>query len=52
MSFTLFIAVLSRNLKLYFEPKESKVDYSKNIWKEGRRGHCKTTILLVYGLIK
>ena len=39
MSYSFFIAITWRAWKGYFAWKELKVDYSKNIWKEGNPGH-------------
>ena len=38
MSYSSFIAITRRALKAYFASKQLKVDYSKNIEKEGNRG--------------
>ena len=36
-----------RNLKPHFEQKESRADYSKNIWKEEKRGHVFVRVLVL-----
>ena len=39
-------------MKAYFAWKQLKVDYSKNIWKEGNRGHVFVCLLVGYILVK
>ena len=52
MSHSFFIAIIQRVLKAYFAWKQLKVDYSKNIWKEGNYGHGFVYLLLGYISVK
>ena len=52
ISFLFFIAITRRALKAYFAWKQSKVDYSKNIWEEENRGHSFVFLLVGYISVK
>ena len=52
MSYSFFIAITRQALKAYFAWKQLKVDYSKNIWKEGNRGHGFVCLLVGYISVK
>ena len=46
------MAIIRRVLKKYFAWKQLKVDYSKNSWKEGIRGHDFVCFLAGYISVK
>ena len=52
MDYSLFIALTPRVWKTHFAWKQLKVDYSKNIWKEGNHGHVFVCLLVGYMSVK